>query len=143
LDKSQHALERFRSGRNCSQSVLGAFAADLGLDMDVADRVACAFGGGVGGTGGVCGAVTGAVMVIGLSVCHAGQNNPARAHADVLVRSFLQEFKTRHQGTDCRELLGCDIGTPEGAAQAQSRDLFNTRCPLYVETAVEILEEIL
>ena len=60
------ALSRFSEGFSCSQSVLAAFAPELGLDADAALRVSAAFGGGMGRLGDTCGAVTGALMVLGL-----------------------------------------------------------------------------
>ena len=62
------AGSRFSEGFSCSQSVLAAFAPELGLDADAALRVSAAFGGGMGRTGGTCGAVTGALMVLGLQI---------------------------------------------------------------------------
>lgn len=141
VNKSEHAVERFRAGLNCAQAVLEAFADDLGIDPDTAQRIACGFGGGIGRTGGVCGAVTGAVMVIGLASCGADPRSLAtKNQVHDLVRSFLQEFEDEHGATSCRDLLGCDMGTDEGRAQALSLGLLETRCPLYVEDAVEILE---
>jgi hypothetical protein len=58
------------------------------------------------------------------------------------VRSFVEEFETRQGTTSCRELLGCDISTPEGHAEVQRLGLFETECPKYVEDAVEILEDM-
>jgi C_GCAxxG_C_C family probable redox protein len=144
MSKSEHAVEQFESGLNCSQAVAGEFADELGVDADAAHRLACGFGGGMGRTGSVCGAVTGAVMVIGLAACDPDPRaSTAKLHTYELVRSFLNEFQQRHGSTICRELLGCDIGTPEGHAQAQQDGLFRTRCPRYVEDAVEILEDLL
>ena len=60
------ARSRFSEGFSCSQSVLAAFAPEFGLDVDAALRVAAAFGGGMGRPGHPCGAVTGALMALGL-----------------------------------------------------------------------------
>jgi len=144
MSRSEHAVEQFGRGLNCSQSVLGEYAGDLGLDATTACKVACGFGGGLGRTGGTCGAVSGATMVIGLAVCDPDpQGLAAKLRTYELVRSFLQEFQARHGSTSCRELLGCDISTPEGYAAAKEAALFDTRCSRYVEDAVEILEDLL
>ena len=144
LSKTEHAVEQFMLGLNCAQAVVAEFAEELGVDAESACRMACGFGGGMGRTGGTCGAVTGAIMVIGLAVC--GPNPPAvdsKIRTYELVRSFLEEFRAEHQAVACRELLGCDVGTPEGHAEAQRLGVFQTRCPTFVESAVEILEDML
>lgn len=137
------AVKEFKSGLNCSQAVLGHYAEEHGLPLELAMRVASGFGGGMGRTGGVCGAVSGAIMAIGLM---AATDNPrdsvAKSHIYGLVRSFLEEFRARHGSTQCRELLGCDISTPEGYEQAASQGLFQQKCPHYVQDAVEILDDM-
>ena len=50
----------------------------------------------------------------------------------------MEAFAARHGSTVCRELLGCDIGTPEGMQQARDNKLFQVRCTNYVRGAVEI-----
>lgn len=144
MNKSEHAVEQFGSGLNCAQAVVGEYADELGVETETAQRIACGFGGGMGRSGGTCGAVTGAIMVLGLSHCGPNPRDvAAKNRTHELVRSFLEEFESRHQTTVCRELLGCDIGTPEGYAEAQQLERFQTHCPKYVEDAVEILEDML
>ncbi len=65
-DKTQIALEKFAEGYNCAQSVAYTFAAECGLTEDAALKLSCAFGGGMARTQEVCGAVTGALLVLGL-----------------------------------------------------------------------------
>jgi C_GCAxxG_C_C family probable redox protein len=144
VTKSEHAAEQLESGLNCAQSVLGEFAEELGLDLDMAYRVACGFGGGIGGTGDKCGAVTGSVIVLGLAACGPDpRTRSSRVLMDRQVQSFVERFEAKLGTTLCRDLLGCDIRTPEGLAEAATLDLFKTRCPQYVKDAVEILEEML
>ena len=144
MGRAEDAVERFSSGLNCSQAVLGAFAEEYGLDVELALKVACGFGGGMGRTGGACGAVTGAVMVLGLAQTGPEPREPAaKVRVYGLVQSFLEQFAERHGATECRELLGCDIGTVEGYQQAAGRGLFQSQCPQYVRDAAEILEEML
>lgn len=144
MGRSEQAVERFRSGFNCSQAVLAAFAEDYGLDLEAAAKIACGFGGGMGRTGHTCGAVTGAIMVLGLA--ESGPDPLAlvsKVRVYGLVQDLMRQFEALHQTTSCRELLGCEIGTPEGYQEAQRLDLFQTRCPDYVADAVQILEEML
>jgi C_GCAxxG_C_C family probable redox protein len=144
MKRSEHAVDEFVSGLNCSQAVLAAFAEDLNVDPSTAHGVACGFGGGIGRMAGVCGAVTGAVMVIGLKECTSDPRDPLKkARTYGMVQAFAEEFKARHETLECRELLGCDISTPEGFDEARQTGLFNDRCPCFVADAVEILEEML
>ena len=66
LTRADDAAAIFKSGFSCSQAVCCAFAGDFGIDRDTALKFSCSFGGGMGHTGNTCGAVTGALMVIGM-----------------------------------------------------------------------------
>ena len=65
-EKAAAAKALFMEGYNCSQAVVGAWAEDIGLDSETAYKIASGFGGGIGRMREVCGAFTGAVMVLGL-----------------------------------------------------------------------------
>jgi len=126
----------FDQNFNCAQSVLAAFAAQLGLDESLALRLAAPFGGGVSRHGEMCGAVTGALMVLGLA---QGADTPAgKENAYLLGQDFLRRFEVRHGTILCRKLINCDISTPEGLQQARERGVFTTLCPLFVHNATEI-----
>jgi C_GCAxxG_C_C family probable redox protein len=143
MKRSDEVIEKFKGGRNCSQAVFAAYAEECGLPIETALKIACGFGGGLGRLGYTCGAVTGAIMVIGLKACDAAPTDPiTKTRVYGLVRSFMEEFEARHETTLCRELLGCDIGTPEGHEKAKALGLFDTECPVYIRDAVEILEEM-
>ncbi|MCX6000010.1 MAG: C-GCAxxG-C-C family protein, partial [Chloroflexi bacterium] len=111
----ERAVSCFKEGFNCSQAVLSAYGPKLGLDAEKALRVSGAFGAGMGRMAETCGAVTGAFMVIGLKYGKTrADDNQTREKAYRLVREFTDQFKSRHRSIVCRELLGCDISTPEG-----------------------------
>ena len=136
------ALAIFSQGYNCAQAVLMACGPELGMDRESCARVAAAFGAGITRTGGMCGAVTGALMVLGLQHCDPTRTD-AEAKAAVYLRGqeFLARFTQQHHSLLCRELLGCDLSTPEGSALARERDFHHTLCPRFVQTAVELLTE--
>ena len=136
------ASSRFSEGFSCSQSVLAAFAPELGLDADAALRVSAAFGGGMGRTGGTCGAVTGALMVLGLKYGATVPDPVARERTYALTREFVARFEARHGATACADLLGVNIGTPEGQTAARAANLFKATCPGLVATAAAIIEEM-
>jgi C_GCAxxG_C_C family probable redox protein len=140
----ERALAAFDEGYSCSQSVLSAFAPELGLDREMALRVATAFGGGMGHRGDTCGAVTGAFMVIGLKHGRVrADDREIRDLAYSLVNRFVEEFESRHESVVCRELLGFDLSTPEGERLAEEKWPDDMPCRDVVRDAAEILEEIL
>lgn len=71
----ERALAAFRNGFTCSAAVFSAFSKDLGLDEETARKIACGFGAGISRTGNICGAVSGAILVIGLRY---GKGTPDR-----------------------------------------------------------------
>jgi C_GCAxxG_C_C family probable redox protein len=138
------AVALFRRGLSCSQAVMGAFCGRYGLDQAAARKVSCAFGGGMASTGGTCGAVTGAMMVIGLAHGRVEPEDVAsKERTYALTRRLCEEFRARRGSVVCRELLGIDIGTPEGSRRAKDAGLFKELCPALVEDAARILEGLL
>lgn len=115
-----------------------------GLDRETALRVAGAFGAGMARTGETCGAVTGALMVIGLN--HAKMrkdDDDTRERAYALAQEFMDGFRERNGSLLCRDILGVDVSTPEGIRAVRVKDLFRTVCPKFVKDAAELLEEML
>ncbi|MFZ7104699.1 MAG: C-GCAxxG-C-C family protein [Peptococcaceae bacterium] len=144
MNRREEAVALFKQGFSCSQAVLAVFASEFNLDKTTALRVAGGFGGGMGNLGETCGAVTGAFMVIGLK--HGKTNiddRSAKGKTYGVVRDFAQIYQARQGFIKCKELLGCDLNTPEGMNYARENNLFKTVCPGLVATAVEVLEEIL
>ena len=89
-----------------------------------------------------CGAVTGAMMVLGLEHGNTAPDREAKERVYEQVREFAQRFRARNGSLLCRELLGCDISTPEGLQQAREADFVLKICPKFVRDAAEILEEM-
>lgn len=138
------AAATFKAGYSCSQAVLSAFAEKYGLDKETALRVSGAFGGGVSGRGDACGAVTGALMVIGLKYGKVKADDEAtKQKTYALANEFMAQFKARNGSIVCRDLLGYDMGTPEGKKLIAEKKLTSTLCPKYVRDAIEILQDIL
>lgn len=138
------ALACFTSGCNCAQSILSTYAEKLNLDRETALRVSGAFGGGMARTASTCGAVTGALMVIGLRYSDTDPaDDAAKQKTYNFAREFLDQFRERHAALTCRDLLDCDIGTPEGKQQFDDQNLRDSHCKKFITTATEILDEML
>lgn len=134
----------FAEGYNCSQAVFAAFAPVLGLTREQCLQLAVALGGGMGRCGEACGAVTGGLLVIGQRYGAASVTNPAKkteSYAPAAI--FIEKFRKMHGNINCRNLLGVELGTPEGRQQALEQDLHHTRCAVYVHDAAVILSNML
>jgi C_GCAxxG_C_C family probable redox protein len=143
MDPIEAAKQQYAQGYSCSQSVLLAFAEELGVSKEVAARVAAGFGGGMGRSGRTCGAVSGALMVIGLVQGTADPTDKVtKEKTYALTRRMLTEFRKQRGGLDCQELIGMDISTPEGYALAREKGLFSG-CAAYVEASARILAGLL
>jgi C_GCAxxG_C_C family probable redox protein len=94
------------------------------------------------GLGKECGAVTGAFMVIGLSIRQPKDEKDARFKAYDLVKRFKKRFEARHGTSLCRDLLEVDVGTSEGHEKAVKENLYRTVCPDFVKTAAEVLADL-
>jgi len=142
MSKVNDAVSAFESGFNCSQAVVRTYGPDYGLSTFDAVRVSCGFGGGMR-RGSTCGAVTGALMILGLRFGpEAASDTSAKPGVYSKVNEFQSRFESRCDSVECRDLLGCDISRPEGMEQATSNNLFKTVCPRMVQTAGEILEDM-
>jgi C_GCAxxG_C_C family probable redox protein len=144
MTNSEKAAAVFAEGFNCSQAVLSACGERFALDREVALKVSASFGGGMGRMGETCGAVTGAFMVIGLKQGQTeAKDHKAKEKTYKLVNEFAARFKELNCSIVCRELLGCDVSSPEGLKSAQDKKLFKTICPKFVSDAAKILDQIL
>ena len=144
MNKVESAVFSFNNGFNCCQSVLLAYCQEFGLDSQVASRLSTGFGGGMGRMAGVCGAVTGAFMVLGLKYGKMrAEDNEPKQKSYKLVRKFAEKFKARNDSIICKDILECDISTRQGLRMAREKALFSKVCPKFVQDAAEILEEML
>ena len=143
MNIAEDAGANFAQGYNCSQSVAAAFAAEFGVDRETVLRLAAAFGGGMARAGETCGAVSGALMVIGLRYGQVtADDRLAKERTYAAAQQFMARFRERHGALKCRELLGCDIGTPEGQAAIKELQLSQKVCAKAVYDAAEIVAEI-
>jgi C_GCAxxG_C_C family probable redox protein len=143
--KSEVATERFLSGYNCAQSVLYACASELGLDEDVALKVATGLGAGMGRRGEVCGAVTGGILALGMKFGRGeGADRAATEQTYQRTAELMARFESKHGSCLCRVLVeGCDLRTPEGQQYFKEHDLLHKTCLGCVRSVVETMGELL
>jgi len=144
MSKVKEAVSCFTEGFNCSQAIFSTYAPEIGLDRETALKISDSFGGGMARMGETCGAVTGALMVIGLKFGNtkAGDKH-AKERTYEVVRDFVNRFIQCNGSIKCKDLLCCDISTTDGAKIANEKKLFTTLCPKFVEDAALIIEQIL
>ena len=139
----EKAAKLFSSNFNCAQSVFSAFSEDLKIDNDMALKISCGFGGGMGRLQETCGAVTGAFMAIGLFICNKyNDNNDRKSKSYAMIQEFNKKFIEIHKTNNCRELLKCDLNTKEGQKFAMDNNLYENICGKCVLSSVQILEEL-
>lgn len=141
--EEKQVLASFFEGINCSMQVLGDLAPRLGLEKETAYKLAAAFGGGLEQDG-PCGAVSGALMALGLA---RGFYKPgdAAGKADFLAqkREFERRFTEHFPGLSCQEILGLDYRTAEGKRQMLEQGMPQKLCAPACCVAVEIIEDML
>ena len=143
MNRKDKAVDFFDRHMHCSQSVLAAYADECGITEETAFKLGSCFGSGMR-KGNVCGACTGALMVLGLLFGeeHIGSSEE-RQRSNKINDMMMDRFKKANGSYICNELLGIDITKPEDVQYARSSGLFKEFCPKMVESAVDILEEII
>ncbi len=140
MKRSETATKLFQNGCNCSQSVLEAFNDITGYSKEETRQMAAPFGGGYLGMGLPCGVVSGAFMVISRLTWPKDNNEKQKLYSKCLMNNFKSIFEEKNRSILCRDLLGKDISSTEQYNEAKDLDLFKKACPLFVQSAVEILE---
>ncbi len=144
IEKGQYYHDR---GFGCAQAVLASFSEDFGLDERTALKISTGFGSGMGRMCEVCGALTGGFMVLGLKYgkvnTDGSKYGPATELTYELTAKLADMFKQRYGTIFCRDLLGLDLSLQENRDIAVARNYFVERCGAYIQTSVEMVEELL
>ena len=143
MSKADKAKELFLSGYNCAQAVFGAFCEDFGIDFELGVKISSGFGGGVARRREVCGAVSGAVMV--LSMIHGYSDSQADAEKKKLyekVREVLKNFEDETGSIVCRELLGLEEKVSAPVPEKRTEAYYKKRpCAELVYLSAKAVEE--
>lgn len=145
-DRIEKAVELFKSGYNCSQSVVAAFADMYGFSEEQAFRIAASFGGGIGRMRETCGAACGMFLLAGLetgAIDAADREGKAANYA--LVQELAAEFKNRNGSLICAELLGLRKKYPVSSLPEERTMQYYAKrpCAKMVEEAARIWVEYL
>lgn len=140
---SEEAKEYFTTGYNCAQAVLRSVLEKKKLYFEQAPIVAAGFGGGISRRGEMCGALTGAVMAIGILTSENEKDiSRHKALTYEKVAEFIEKFNEIHETPICNELVGFDIRDPEARKKGNEEGVFRELCPKFVETAAKIVLEL-
>lgn len=141
MTRGERAEQNFREGYNCTQAVVLAFSDDMQADDKTLLAIAHPFGGGMGRLRLTCGAVTGAVMCLGLFF-----PDLKKSELYALVQEFCHRFEEKNKSVICGTLLtGAGIRAEKSpVAEARTEEYYRKRpCPLLIGDAAEILESML
>lgn len=142
-DPIRKARDIFLGNYNCAQAVFRVVLEEKGLCFNQAPIVAAGFGGGISRRGEMCGALTGAIMAIG--VLHDQKYNEPGEHRKYTYESvgeLIEKFKAINKSPICNDLVGFDVRDPVARQKGNDEGVFKTICPKFVEDAVKIVLEM-
>ncbi len=132
MDKIKMADDMHNAKYNCAQAVLCAFADEIGEDKEVLFRISEGFGFGAGSSYGICGALTGAIMLAGLKNSDGDLETPTtKAETYKIAKEMTEKFMEKTGGLICRDLKGLDTGK------------MLMSCPNCIKAGVEVVQEVL
>lgn len=144
MKRPEIAVNKFKEGYNCAQSMLYSYADALGITGDMALRIATGFGAGMGRKQEVCGAISGGIMVLNM-MYGRGENEDRQKQEKTYakVREFIDLFEKELGTINCKKLLGgCDLMTPQGQNNFKENKMIE-KCYACVERANTILEKVI
>ena len=144
MDRCALAYQYHKEGYNCAQAVAGAFADLTGLAPEQLMAAMGGFGGGMGGSHAeVCGAISGAALVLRLLTPHtAGADRAGKTAVYTKVKEVRRRFEAVFGLTRCGDLLQARPGVTERNPASQRLGV-TAHCDNMIVTAVELLEQFL
>ncbi len=145
-ERTEKAVNLFKSGFNCSQSVFAAYADLFGMDEETALKVSAGLGGGVGRSREVCGAVSAAAMLVGMKFgATDGDDAEAKQRTYAVVQQIIAEFRQTNPSIVCRELLALSENqNTDPKPEARTEKYYQKRpCAQLVEDSAKAVEKIL
>ncbi|MBN1288603.1 MAG: C_GCAxxG_C_C family protein [Actinobacteria bacterium] len=140
----ERAVELFRSGMNCAEAVLASNMETLGIEEEWIPGVASGFGEGIAGTGQVCGALSGAIIVLGWAYGKdSGEDGVQRVYE--LGQKLVDEFVEEHVTTSCGMLIDINLRDRDLREKARKDGIYEKRCASFVRfcagRAAEMISE--
>jgi C_GCAxxG_C_C family probable redox protein len=142
--KEVKALDLFKSGLNCAQSVLTVFSDNLNFDNNLAMGISCGFGAGMGRLQETCGAVTGSFMVISIyNYKKYSENLDRKEKSYSMIQDFSAKFNSIYGTLNCKSLLKSDLKTAEGRQFVKDNKLDEIVCEKCITNSIRIIDELI
>lgn len=143
MTRRQIAMDNFKKGYNCSQSIILAFEDILPLDKSTLSKMASSFGGGMGRLREVCGSVSGMFMIAGLLYGYdSPETGEVKAEHYARIQELAHKFEEKHGSIVCREMLGLSVKHDVPTPEARTTEYYKKRpCAEIIGDAAEILEQ--
>ena len=143
MTRREMAMENFKKGYNCSQSIVLAYADMLPIDRDMLLKMASSFGGGMGRLREVCGSVSGMFIVAGLLYGYDGpETGQVKADHYARIQELAHRFEEMHGSIVCRDMLGLSVHHDNPTPEARTKEYYKKRpCGEIIGDAAEILEK--
>lgn len=144
MNKPEEAVRKFNEDYNCAQSVLTTFSQELGLKEEIAKNLTAGFGAGINYRGEMCGAVSGALLTIGLKLGELnGFDELKKELTKEFSDKFIQLFQKENNSVLCKKLLNKDLSIPKELEEARELDIFSDICSGLVKSSAQILTKLL
>ena len=132
----EEAIALFKEKYNCCQAIFLPYSKLFGIDRDTALKMASGFGGGIARMGETCGAINGAVMVLGLKYGFTDNKDiDKKEKLNESIRDFIKKIKNSHKNIYCRTLLTEDQGI--------TYKMHSEKCVTIIEETCDLLNEYL
>ncbi|MBQ7424705.1 MAG: C_GCAxxG_C_C family protein [Lachnospiraceae bacterium] len=143
MTRREMAMDNFKKGYNCSQSIVLAFEDMLPVDGAEMLKLASSFGGGMGRLREVCGSVSGMFMIAGLLYGYDGpETGQVKADHYARIQELAHRFEEKHGTIICREMLGLNVRHDIPVPEARTNEYYKKRpCTEIIGDAAEILEQ--
>lgn len=140
---AQKAMNLFKEGYNCSQSVFLAFKDLYGIDRSTALKLSSSFGGGMGRLREVCGSVSGMFLTAGVLYGYdSPKDRSSKTEHYKRIQELARSFEELNGSIVCRELLGLDQKKESYVPEERTKDYYRKRpCEQIVGCAAYIMEE--
>lgn len=145
MTRKELAINYFKEGYNCSQSVVLAFKDVLTIDANELCKIASPFGGGISRMRETCGAVTGMVLVLGNLIGYSTPETGEKKHELYKnTQEILKIFENKYGSLTCRRLLNLNVVHDDPKPSNRDHSFFMNRpCPELIGGAAELLETFL
>lgn len=139
---AQKAVQLFKEGYNCSQSVFLAFEDKMNIERSTALKLSSSLGGGMGRLREVCGAVSGMFLVAGVLYGYDDPKNyDHKKEHYARVQHLAKNFESENHSIVCRELLGLSPGKDAPTPERRTDEYYKKRpCAELVGIAAAIME---